>query len=188
MKFNMGSGQNPMAGYVNVDSSAVAGPDQVFDLEQTPWPWSDNCAEEVIFNHSLEHMGATAAGFFAIIRELYRICAPGAVVRITVPHPRHDNFIGDPTHVRIVTPQVMSLFDRASNDQWKAAGASNSPLGHYLDVDFVLESVVTVLDEPHISQFQSGAITQAEVIHRLRSQNNVATEFKMVLRARKGAV
>src|SRR4051812_30210725 len=100
MKFNMGCGLNRRDGYVNVDMFASSGADEVWNLEQTPWPWPDGCAEEVLFIHSLEHMGEQSAVFLEIIRELYRICAPGASVRIHVPHPRHDDFIDDPTHVR----------------------------------------------------------------------------------------
>jgi hypothetical protein len=185
VKFNMGCGHNRLEGHVNVDAFAACAPDEVIDLERTPWPWPDNCAEEIVFNHSLEHMGADPRVFLAMMTELYRICAPEAAVRITVPHPRHDTFIGDPTHVRIITPAVMSLFDRALNDEWQAAGASNSPLAHYLNVDFVTEQVTTVLDEPYASQLKAGVLTQLQVVEALRSRNNVAREIQLVLRARK---
>src|SRR3954452_15303504 len=104
MKFNMGCGRRKLEGYVNVDAVAASGADQVWDLEQTPWPWADGCAEEIRFIHSLEHMGADTKVFLAIIQETYRIAAPGCRVVIHVPHPRHDHFLGDPTHVRPVTP------------------------------------------------------------------------------------
>ena len=78
LKFNMGCGQNRRAGFINVDAAAASQPDEVVDLEATPWPWPDNCADEVWFVHSLEHMGADAKVFLAIMIELYRICAPGA--------------------------------------------------------------------------------------------------------------
>lgn len=185
MKFNMGCGHGKLPGYVNVDAYAACAPDEVVDLEQTPWPWPDNCAEEVLFVHSLEHMGADPKVFLAIMQELYRIVRPGGLVQIHAPHPRHDNFIGDPTHVRIVTPQVLTLFDRALNDQWKASGASNTPLAHYLDVDFAIEQVHTVLEEPYASDFQAGRITQDQLIEALRSRNNVASEVQMRLRVRK---
>src|ERR1700761_187803 len=112
----MGSGLNRKPGYVNVDASAESEPDEVFDLEVTPWPWPDSCAEEVRFNHSLEHMGGDAKVFLAIMKELYRICAHGAIVDIHVPHPRHDYFIGDPTHVRIITTEVLRLFSKKFNE------------------------------------------------------------------------
>jgi hypothetical protein len=182
----MGCGRNKLPGYVNVDAEAGCAPDQVFDLEATPWPWPDGCAEEVVFNHSLEHMGGDPKVFLAIMSELYRVCSPGAMVRIHAPHPRHDNFIGDPTHVRVVTPQVLSLFDRVQNDEWARIGASNTPFAHYLGVDFALESCTTMLDEPYSSQLEAGAITEAEVIEALTTRNNIAHELQMVLRVRKG--
>src|SRR5436190_680539 len=58
MKFNMGCGQRRLEGYVNVDSAKESAADEVWDLERTPWPWADGCAEEIRFIHALEHMGA----------------------------------------------------------------------------------------------------------------------------------
>jgi hypothetical protein len=49
------------------------------------------------------------------MREIYRVCRHDAVVHVVVPHPRHDDFINDPTHVRPITPEVLSLFDRSTN-------------------------------------------------------------------------
>ena len=114
MKLNMGCGLNKKEGYTNVDKSAACGPDVELDLEVFPWPFKANEAEEVIFNHSLEHMGETTDVFLGILKELYRICKPRAKIFIFVPHPRHDDFLGDPTHVRVITPQLLSLFSKKS--------------------------------------------------------------------------
>ena len=46
-------------------------------------------------------MGADPKVFLKIMQELHRIGRPGCRVVIHVPHPRHDNFLGDPTHVRV---------------------------------------------------------------------------------------
>lgn len=185
MKFNMGCGHNRADGFVNVDASAACAPDEVWDLECTPWPWPDSCAEEVRFVHSLEHMGASADVFLAIMRELYRIAAPGCLIRIHVPHPRHDDYLNDPTHVRPITPAILRLFDRSLNDEWKAKGAANTPLAHYLGIDFATKSAITVLDEPWQSRLRSGELTEAAVVGAVRSQLNVAREFQIVLEARK---
>ncbi len=136
LKLNLGCGQNLLAGYVNVDKHGS--PDVKHDLEVFPWPWATSSVDEVVLNHVLEHLGATADVFIGIMKELYRVCRPEGIVRIAVPHPRHDHFIGDPTHVRVVTPAMLSLFSKANCRRWAEQGAANSPLALYHDVDFAI--------------------------------------------------
>lgn len=187
MKFNMGCGLRKQPGYVNVDATAACEPDELWNLERTPWPWPDGCATEVRFIHSLEHMGADPAVFLAMMRELYRICAPGAQVVIHVPHPRHDNFVSDPTHVRPVMPQTLKMLDLELCRAVAEQGGANTPLALYAGVDFVFENQVTVLDEPFYGQLTRGELSAEEVNRLVRAQNNVAREFQFTLRARKPA-
>jgi hypothetical protein len=185
MKFNMGCGAKKLPGFVNVDAVLACGPDEVIDLEKTPWPWPSDVATEIVFNHSLEHMGADPKVFMAIMSETWRIARDGCEVRINVPHPRHDNFIGDPTHVRAITPQMLGLFDRRLCDQVMALGGANTPLAHYLGVDFETTHTETVVDEPFLSQYRIGALSEEALRLMLRTQFNIAREFKITLRVRK---
>lgn len=187
LKLNLGCGSDHRKGFVNVDLTPACQPDVVFNLESGPWPWRDNSVEEVVFHHCLEHLGQTSAAFLAIIQELYRVCADGALVRIVVPHPRHDFFIGDPTHVRPVTPWMLALFDRELNLRWQQIRAANTPLALYLNVDFHIEHVETILEEPYRSDREAGRVTQEELDRALHERFNVASEFRIRLRARKSA-
>ena len=101
-----------MAGYVNVDKFDTSQPDWTMDMEQSPWALPDDCVSEVVMTHVLEHIGREAEVYMAVLQQLYRVCVDGALIQIVVPHPRHDNFVADPTHVRPVTPLGLSLLDR----------------------------------------------------------------------------
>ena len=140
MKLNLGCGTKKMEGWVNVDKYPAFSPDVVWDLEAAPWPWEDNSAEEVALIHVLEHLGQTTDAYATLWKELYRVCAPGARVVVSCPHPRHDNQVDDPTHVRCITPRQFSLFDREFNLLCEEKGYANSQLGTAWGINFKVEA------------------------------------------------
>ena len=173
LKLNLGCGQNKLEGYINVDNQSAATPDVDWDLEVMPWPFEDNSVDEVVLNHVLEHLGADPAVFIGIFRQLYRVCRGGALVKIAVPHPRHDHFLGDPTHVRAVTPEVLSLFSRTNCARWAKEGAANTPLALYAGVDFELKETRFVVEPEYAGK--------PNVQELARHWNNVVREIRMVL-------
>jgi hypothetical protein len=179
-KLNLGCGKNPLPGYTNVDKYGT--PDVLLDLEVFPWPWKTSSVAEIVMNHVLEHLGETTELFIGIIKEIYRVCATGALVHIAVPHPRNDDFIADPTHVRMVTPQLLGLFSKSNNRAWVEAGYANSPLGIYHDVDFELVSSNFVLDEPWATQLARKETTEDEILVAIRRYNNVVKEIRMTMK------
>lgn len=183
MRLNLGCGNRKVPGWVNVDKVEACHPDEVVDLEKLPWPWPDESFQEVMLSHVLEHLGAETKTYLGIIKELYRVCRNGAKIAIIVPHPRHDFFLGDPTHVRPITPGGLALFSQSANRQWIANGAANTPLGIYLDVDFSIESVNHPLDEPWRTRHERKEIADDELQYAVRHYNNVVTEFQIVMRA-----
>lgn len=180
MKLNLGCGQNLVAGYINVDK--YGSPDVRHDLETFPWPWADNSVEEFLFNHALEHMGAAYDTFISIMKEIYRTGRNGALVKIVAPHPRHDDFLNDPDHVRPITPEMMSLFSKRNCLEWKRMGFANSPLALHHDVDFEVESVNCGLDEPYRSEFMERRISEDDIARLARQRNNVIREITLALR------
>lgn len=181
MKLNLGCGARRLPGYVNVDLHGT--PDVRCDLEAGAWPWPDNAADEVVLSHVLEHLGRTPEAFIGVMKELYRVCAPGALVRIAVPHPRHDHFLGDPTHVRPITAEVLSLFSKANCARWAESGAANTPLAVYHGIDFEIVEQRVILDPVYLAALQSGRLSDDDVREALRERNNVASELRFVLKA-----
>jgi hypothetical protein len=177
LKLNLGSGQNPVPGFINVDK--FGSPDVKWDLEVFPWPWPDNSVEQILLVHVLEHLGETIQGYFGIIKELYRVSRHGASIRIVVPHPRHDDFLGDPTHVRPFTPESFHLYSKEANRKWQEARFANSPLGLYLDVDFTVAAMRLDLERPYAEQLQAGKLTQEQVGQLARVQNNVIKQIQV---------
>jgi hypothetical protein len=180
LKLNLGSGQNPLAGYVNVD--LYGSPDVRWNLEEFPWPWASDSVTEVRMSHVLEHLGQSPSVFIGVMKELHRVCRHGAQILILVPHPRHDFYLGDPTHVRPILPETLELFSLKRNLAWAAGGLPNTPLARYHSVDFDLEETQIVLDEPYASQLADGRLTREEVVAIARRYNNVVTEMRMTLR------
>ena len=181
MKLNLGCGLRHRDGWVNVDSEAACRPDRVVDLEALPWPFPDDSVDEVHMSHVLEHLGARTAVFLGIFRELYRICRPGARIEIKVPHPRHDAFLIDPTHVRPITLQTLQMFDQAKNIEWATGGFSNTPLGVYLGVDLRIVAYAKVLDPAWKRRHDAGEVSTDELRHAMRSYNNVVEELQATL-------
>jgi len=180
-KLNLGSGQNRLDGYVNVDKYDYFSPDLTWDLEVFPWPFENDSADEIVLRHVLEHLGGTLDGFLGIMKELYRVAAPGAVIKIFVPHPRSDGFAGDPTHVRPITPAIMSLFSMKNNREWREKGWPNTPLATYIGVDFDITDVGFELTPHWAGKMRSGEISREELNFAIDSYFNVVDEIRIGL-------
>lgn len=183
LKLNLGCGNRRFEGFVNVDK--YGSPDVQHDLEQFPWPWPDSSVDQVRLIHVLEHLGRDPEVFIGVMKELFRVCRHGAQVEIVVPHPRHDNFLGDPTHVRVINLQVMTLFDRRLCDEWQRAGFANTPLAIYHGVDFRVAKHTLVPDEPYTTFVSEGQMTVEELEVAARERNNVIAEIHLLLEVQK---
>jgi len=64
-------------------------------------------------------------------------------------------------------------------------GGSNTPFSHYLSVDFAITSVTTALEEPYYTRYANQELSDEDIERMSRELNNVVTEYRMLLIARK---
>ena len=183
MKLNLGCGSSHRDGWTNVDRWAGCRPDVVHDLEVLPWPWPDDTADEILMSHVLEHLGQDPAVYVGIVKEVYRVLRLDGTWTVTVPHPRHDFYLWDPTHVRPVTAEGLSMFDRQRNLEEQRRGAANTPLGLMSAVDFQIVTVTHQLDAAWRTRLQAGQTTMEDIQAAARSQFNVIEQTTIRMRA-----
>jgi hypothetical protein len=180
VKLDLGCGDKRREGFIRVDRSPRVEPDVLLDLEQLPWPWPDGSVGEIVMSHVLEHLGRDPDVFFAIMQELYRVMKPGALLHITVPHPRSDNFLSAPGHVRPILPNTMALFSRRKC--LEAAGTNVEPYALEYDVDFEVDAAAYVLMPSVQAALDDGHLSVEDVKEGISTRWNVVNEIKMTVR------
>ncbi len=81
-------------GVVRVDKTTEVGPDVVWDLDVTPYPFEDSSFSEVECFDVIEHLDNIPK----VMEEFHRVLGPGGVLKITTPHFSCANSYRDPTH------------------------------------------------------------------------------------------
>jgi SAM-dependent methyltransferase len=106
-RIDIGCGTRKVEGTLGVDNVAVPGVDIVADLDQG-LPFKDNSVDAVYAYHILEHLN----DFLGTMNEIYRVCKPGALVFVKVPHAA-STFVTwkDPTHKRGLFIATFAYFD-----------------------------------------------------------------------------
>lgn len=180
MKLNIGSGYKRYPDFLNVDHDPLVKPDFLVDLENLKLDIPDSSVEYVIAHHILEHIGP---GFFDLMKELYRVCKNGAIIDIKVPHHRSDVQYMDPTHMRVITVDMMLQFSKEYN-QWHIDNFnSSSGFGLRLDVDFVMEKYKL---NPHTKwEERFKTMTEQEIEEVSANFNNVYIETIMIMKVKK---
>lgn len=99
------------AGALRVSRKAGPGVAVVADLGDG-LPFKDDSVEEVYLDHALE----TVPDFLATMREIWRICQPGALVHVWLPHASSTWATSrNPGQRRPFTIETFDFFDRERN-------------------------------------------------------------------------
>ncbi len=107
LKIDLGCGNRKVKGALGVDTVPVPGVDVVADINRG-LPFRDSSVDAVYSYHILEHVD----DFLETMNEIWRICRPGALVFIKVPHAA-SSFVTwkDPTHRRGLSIATFAYFD-----------------------------------------------------------------------------
>ena len=157
-KINIGGGLKRYPGYVNLDMDILCDPDYLCNIGKDKLPFPDNSVTAVKAHHILEHIPGD--DFFHLIKELYRVCEDGAIIDVEVPHHRHDDFYGDPTHCRPFTVDTFRLFGKKYNQWHMDHFGSLTGFGMKCNVDLevieyehvfdpLFQPIVDSIEDPH---------------------------------------
>jgi len=107
-RLNIGCGRKALLGAINLDISDEVGADVVHDLNRRPWPFASEVFDEVYAYDVLEHVDDVAR----TLEEAHRVCRPGAILYVTVPHFSSANAFTDITHRHWFGWRSFDPFDR----------------------------------------------------------------------------
>jgi len=103
---DLGCGAKKVSGAYGIDLSPLPGVDLVHDLQATPYPVPENCADEIYLHHVLEHFEHPVP----ILEEAWRMARPGGRVYIRTPHYSGIYAWRDPTHRRTFSAGSFQYF------------------------------------------------------------------------------
>jgi hypothetical protein len=184
-RINLGCGTKKIDNFINVDKSTFVNPDEVVDLNVTPWPWKDNEYSHIFAKDILEHLGNTGEDFINIIKEMYRISDNGAIWEIQTPHWRSDTAISDPTHKRSLTIAMFDLFNKRLALERTKNGSTESMLAFDEDIDIEVCDSNFEFTEPFKDRISKNTISEEELTYSLNHLNNVALATRILIQVHK---
>lgn len=180
-KLNIGCGYRKKEGLWNVDIDPRVNPDQILDLSQTPWPYEDDFFEKIHAENSLNFIGKTPEEFESVMKELYRVSAPGAEWYVTSPHPRSDEALDDYRQARIITPKTLMMFDQKKNFESTAKKTGECCYGFDLNIDVEIKDMTYNLLPYWQEQIKNGMIGGTEMEIKIMHQNNTIGHLQFFL-------
>ena len=137
IRINLGCGHDVQETFTNLDVLPLPGVDVVHNLALYPWPFENECANEIraidVLEHLPSHTQDLRPGVIAFVEECWRILEPGGLLFIQTPGHRAEFAWTDPTHVRTFTRDSFDFFD-PTTDFGKATG-------FYSDCTFKVDTV-----------------------------------------------
>ena len=127
---NLGCGNKPLDGFVNVDYYNKEHAQISFDLN-CEWPFEDESVDLIYSDNVFEHLPDT----LSIMKKCYRCLRPGSHLIVKVPYFKSKHAFVDPTHVKFFTIQSMDYFVNGTyfNAQYRFFDESFATVAVFLD-------------------------------------------------------
>lgn len=95
-----GTNKYPFGKVTGMDIVDLLGVDIIHDMESFPYPFESESFDEIIMQHSLEHVSKDNGANIKIIEEIHRLLKPNGILKVEVPIGQW--FLYDPTHKNYV--------------------------------------------------------------------------------------
>ena len=102
---DIGCGAQKQPGAIGIDRRPLPGVDVICDFERA-LPFKQGSVAVAYSFHSVEHI----RDLITFMEELYRVCAPDAMVYVKTPYYASRKAFIDPTHVRFMTEESFEYF------------------------------------------------------------------------------
>ncbi|MFH1372588.1 MAG: hypothetical protein ABII79_02180 [bacterium] len=166
-KLHLGCGRTILDGWVNLDCTELPGVNIIADLDdcaETPLPFDDDCFEEFLASHLIEHI----ANPLPLMQELHRIARNNAKAVFRLPYGSTDSAFEDPTHVR---PYFIHSFGYFSQPYyWRA--------DYQYRGDWAVEKITLAVDR---GRYEGKKVS--EIALDIERYRNVVQEMIVELRA-----
>lgn len=123
-RLELGCGRTKAEGFIGVDRFPLKGVDVVADLDG-PLPFADSSFDLVLCFHSLEHF----ASVINAVREIWRVCRPGAQVVIAAPYATMQLNLANPWHLQAFNEHTPRFWTRAATSGLAPVEWQQPPLG-----------------------------------------------------------
>ena len=91
---DVGCGRNKFPGAIGIDHNPNTAADVLCDLDRTPYPFADNCFDQIRAVHVIEHV----EDVLATMKEFHRLARPAGTILVVTPHYTDFSSFCDPTH------------------------------------------------------------------------------------------
>jgi len=167
-KLNLGCGNLKLPGYISIDSSPLVKPDVLIDLEDRHCLkiFQDNSVDEILCYHVLEHI----KNFIPLMKELHRVCKPGAKIYVKTPLFCSWGQYNDCTHVRFFSTHTFDYFNKGnyshetntSKDMFKIDVKINYAIGRMKFMNWLMNPLINLWKDFYV-RFLAFIIPASEI-------------------------